>query len=487
MKKKKYNKRMVSEIPRPQGPPYPENALTAISPLDGRYDKELDEFSQYSSEFGLQSARTEIEALNLISLSNVGVIRPLTEGERKMLLDMGPGLTMEQAQRIKELEAKSEHDVQAVEKMMREEFRGTSLEDISPYIHFPATSEDPNNLSYRLMIKRGTNRIVIPVVDRVVDTVIDLAEREKGTAMLARTHGQGGVPTTLGKEMAVFAVRMNKEARRLQNMKLTGKWNGAVGNFNAHVYARPDIDWQKYSKEFVESLGFEYNPFTTQINPYEDLIEMFQTYQRLNGIFLDFNQDMWRYISDDWFSQISRAGETGSSTMAQKINPIRFENSEGNLIIANSIFEGCGRKLGVSRLQRDLSDSTVIRNGPSAIAYSLLAYKNTERGLGRITPNYEEIKKSLDADWGTLTEGVQVYLRTQGRDDAYDIVKAAARGVHISPDSWGEWVDRLDITDEQKAHVSKLSPTNYIGIAEEITEQAIQSIKDSRTLVNNNS
>lgn len=466
-----------------RSPAYPESALTAISTLDGRYDRDIEDLSPYASEMGLQSVRTEIEALHLIGLSRIGVIRPLTEEETGTLRRMGPELTLVQVQRIKALEAISDHDVQAVEKMMREVLTGTSLADITPFLHFLLTSEDDNNLAYRLMVKRGTDRIVIPAIDRVIDAVVDIADREKGTLMLARTHGQAGVPTTLGKEMINFAIRMNKEARKLEGTKLTGKFNGAVGNFNAHVYARPDIDWQQYARDFVEELGFEYNPYTTQINPYEDMIEMFQTYQRLNGVFLDFDQDIWRYISDDWFSQEVVAGETGSSTMAQKINPIRFENSEGNLTMANTMFEGMGRKLGVSRLQRDLSDSTVIRNAPAVLAYSLLAYRNTLRGLGRISPNHEEMGRVLNSDWGTLTEGVQVYLRTQGRNDAYDLVKEAARGAEIGPENWGEWVNGLDVTDEEKKHIKGLSPNEYVGLAEKITQQGIEEIRESRKKV----
>ena len=480
--KKKYNKRMTSEAPKPQADnaPYPENWLRAVTPIDGRYGKDLEVLSPYSSEMGLQSARTEIEARHLIGLSRIGVIRSLTGEETDLLMRMGPELTLDQARRIKTLELESDHDVQAVEKMMREELSGTSLADVTPFLHFPLTSEDVNNLAYRLMFKRASERVIVPAVDKVIDKVLDIADKEKGTIMLARTHGQAGVPTTLGKEMLNFAIRMNREARKLKSAKLTGKFNGAVGNFNAHQYARPDIDWQKYAKDFVEDLGFEYNPYTTQINSYEDMIEMFQIYQRLNGVFLDFDQDMWRYISDDWFSQIPVAGETGSSTMAQKINPIRFENSEGNITMANAILEGMGRKLSISRLQRDLSDSTVIRNAVPALGYSLLSYQNTLRGLGRVTPNHEEIGRVLNEDWSTLTEGVQVYLRTEGRDDAYDMVKKAARGVHISPESWETWVDGLDITDAQKEHVKRLSPQEYVGIAEKITEQGIAEIRVSR-------
>lgn len=453
--------------------------LDAISVLDGRYDKEVDSLSSYSSEHALIATRTEIEAKYLIALSEGNIVRPFTFEEKNLLSQIGSNLTVEQANEVKEIEKTSEHDVKAVEKWLRGILSNTSLADVTPMIHFLLTSEDVNNLAYRLMMERATQEVMVPASDKVIKKLMDIAVKERDTAMPARTHGQDAVPTTLGKEMAIFAVRMNKETRKLANGRLTGKFNGAAGNFNAHVYTRPDINWMQFSKKFVESLGLEYNPFSTQINPYEDMIEMFQTYQRLNGIYLDLDQDMWRYISDNWFAQEVKPDATGSSTMPQKVNPIKFENSEGNVSIANSLFDGFSRKLAVSRLQRDLSDSTTIRNVGSALGHSLLVYKNCLQGLEKVHVNHPKIEEVLNANWSVLTEGVQSVLRNHGRDDAYDIVKEASRGKEIGPDDWNAWVDRLDVEESEKRDFYELSPGKYVGMAGDIVDLAIQSIQDS--------
>src|SRR4030043_440364 len=271
-------------------------------------------------------------------------------------------MTMAQAERVKQIEDTTRHDVKAMERAFREFVVGTSLEDVTEMIHFGLTSEDINNLSYRLMLDRARREICVPALDQVVDGFADRASQYKGIPMLARTHGQPAVPTTLGKEMANIAVRLNRQTRKLENVKLTGKLNGAVGNFNAHFLAATEIDWIAFSEKFVRSLGLEPNLFTTQIKPYDDMIELFQAFQRVNGVLLDIDQDMWRYISDDWFTQEVKKGEVGSSTMPQKVNPIDFENSEGNLTLANGVLETLSRKLPISRLQRDLSASTTIRN-----------------------------------------------------------------------------------------------------------------------------
>jgi adenylosuccinate lyase len=460
--------------------PYPVEQLMAITTLDGRYKKDVEDLRPHASEFGLIGARAEVEAHHLVLLSDFGVIRTLASGERKFLDNFGQSLTIPQAQRVKALEAISDHDVQAVEKMLREELAGTSMDDLIAFTHLFMTSEEDNNLAYRIMLKRGTDKILVPTVDTATDAIMDVAVHEKETRMPARTHGQKGVTTTVGKEMAIFAVRLNTQLRKLANMQLTGKFNGAVGNFNAHMYVRPDINWQKYAKKFVEDFGFEYNPFTTQINPYEDMIEVFNTYHRLNGVLLDADQDMWRYISDDWFAQQAVAGETGSSTMAQKINPIKFENSEGNLAMANGLFEIFSRKLSVSRLQRDLSDSTVVRNVPTAVGFTLLSFRNTVKGLGRIYPNHPVLQRAVESDWSVLTEAVQSKLRMKGRVDAYDMVKEKSRGKHIEGNNWSEWVDSLDADEEDKKEFKLLTPGDYVGIAPELVDQALEAIKESR-------
>lgn len=458
----------------------PLTELTAISPIDGRYRKEVADLVPFSSEMGLIQTRFEVEAKYLIALSEVGLVRRLTGEEKDTLLTLGPSLTLEQAERVKKIEDETKHDVKAMERAFREFVQGTSLEDVTEMIHFGLTSEDVNNLSYRLMFKRAVDQVVVPTLDEVVDELADRAKKYKGVLMIARTHGQPAVPTTLGKEMAVFAVRLNREVRKLQEAKLKGKLNGAVGNYNAHALSAPEIDWIKFSQDFVESLGFEPNLISTQINPYEDMIEAFQVVQRINGVLLDFDQDMWRYISDDWLVQEAKKGEVGSSTMPQKVNPINFENSEGNLQVANSVWEGMARKLAVSRLQRDLSDSTTIRYVGETLAKGILAYRRTLVGLKRTRPNVELMKDELNKNWVILTEGVQTFLRRAGEKDPYSMVATLSRGQRIGQDEWKKWVDELDVDEEAKKALRDLTPEEYIGYAKELTDLALEEIASSR-------
>lgn len=459
----------------------PLSELTAISPIDGRYRSRVEELAPHTSEMALFRTRVEVEARYLVALSDAGLTpRSATTQEKKQLLDLGPNLTLEQAERIKEIENTTRHDVKAMEKAFREFVAGTSLEDFTEMIHFGLTSEDVNNLSYRLMLERAKSKVIVPALNELVDAFSDRAKENKSVPMLARTHGQPAVPTTLGKEFANIAFRLNRQVRKLEELKLTGKLNGAVGNFNALKLAAAQTEWIDFSKKFVESLGLESNPYTTQINPYEDVIEVFQTFQRINGVILDVDQDMWRYISDSWFIQEVKKGEVGSSTMPQKVNPIDFENSEGNLQIANSLFEGMGRKLAVSRLQRDLSDSTTIRNVGMGLAYSLLAYKSTLTGMGRVRPNYPVISEALNENWVILTEGVQTVLRRAGVEDPYTLIAGLSRGQKIGQSEWSEWVSSLSIDPKIKVELEHLSPEKYIGEAELLTTQALSDIAASR-------
>lgn len=454
--------------------------LTAISPLDGRYRSRVEDLSPFASEMALIKTRVEVEAKYLVGLSEVGLVRPLVGQEREALINLGPSMTLQQAGRVKDIEATTRHDVKAMERAFREFVTGTSLEDVTEMIHFGLTSEDVNNLSYRLMLDRARTEICVPALDQVVDGFADRARQYKSMPMLARTHGQSAVPTTLGKEMANIAVRLNRQTRKLEDVKLTGKLNGAVGNYNAHVLAAPDVDWIAFSQRFVKSLGFEPNLFTTQINPYDDMIEMFQAFQRVNGTLVDVDQDMWRYISDDWFTQEVKKGEVGSSTMPQKVNPIDFENSEGNVQVANSLWEGMDRKLAVSRLQRDLSDSTTIRNVGVGLGYGLLAYRNTLAGLQRVHPNTELMQGRLNENWVILTEGVQTVLRKAGVQDPYSLVAGLSRGQRIGQGEWQEWVDGLQVADDVKGNLRALTPETYIGHAERLTDMALEEITDSR-------
>ena len=454
--------------------------LTAISPLDGRYREKVEVLAPFTSEMALIRTRTEIEGRYLVALSEVGLLRPLTDVEKKTLTDLGPNLSLSQVQRVKEIESVTRHDVKATEKAFREFVKGTSLEDVTEMIHFALTSEDVNNLSYRLMLDRAKKEVCVPALDQVVDVIAQKAREYKSVPMLARTHGQAAIPTTLGKEMVNMAVRLNRQTRKLERVRITGKLGGAVGNFNAHVFAAPEVDWITFSQTFVKSLGLEPNIFTTQINPYDDMIELFQAFQRVNGVFLDIDQDMWRYISDDWFTQEVKKGEVGSSTMPQKINPIRFENSEGNAQMANSIWEGLGRKLAVSRLQRDLSDSTTVRNVGVGLAYGLLAYRNTLAGFGRVYPNTELIGEELTKNWTILSEGVQTVLRRVGEQDPYSVIASLSKGQRIGPNEWQSWVNSLEVDKGVKTKLLKLTPNNYLGEAERLTDLALEEIVCSR-------
>lgn len=464
------------EKPRPQSLPLTE--LTAITPPDGRYGDRTQELRPLVSEYALIKTRIEVEAKYVIALSEIGIVRPLSQEEKNKLNSFGPELSLDSAEKIKKIEEEIRHDVKAMERAFRSMLSGTSLEDVTEMVHFGLTSEDVNNISYRLILKRATEDVSIPNLDKFTNELVMRAEQHKATPMLARTHGQAAVPTTLGKEIVNFASRLNKETRKLKKQKLTGKLTGAVGNLNALKAAYPNVDWISFSEKFVRSFGLEPNLTTTQINPYEDMVEYFQNYIRVNNVLIDFDQDVWRYISDNWFAQQAKKGEVGSSTMPQKVNPIDFENSEGNLGIANAIFEFFSRKLPVSRLQRDLSDSTVIRNIGTALGFSLIAYKSVVGGLSRVAPNLNEISKRLNEDWSILTEGAQTLLRRDGIDDPYSLMAELTRGGHINgQEEWIKLIDGLKIEDELKAALKELTPQTYIGLAVELTERAIERIK----------
>lgn len=459
-------------------PKLPLTELTAITTLDGRYRKDVAELAPYVSEFNLIRTRVEVEARYLVALSDIGVIRTITEAERDRLNSFGGNISLEDAEKIKKIEDTTDHDVTAMTSAFKTMLAGTSLEDLTEKVHIGLTSEDVNNLSYRLMFKRTSEDIIIPALDSIIDTFVEHAEKYKTIPMLARTHGQPAVPTTLGHEFAVFAKRLNRQVRQLEERSLEGKLNGAVGGFNSLQDSYPNVDWIKFAEDFVSSLGLKPNLITTQIAPYDDMIEDFQNVSRANNILIDFDQDVWRYISDAWFAQASKGD--GSSTMSQKINPIKFENSEGNLGKANAIFEFFARKLPVSRLQRDLSDSTVIREMGAPLGWSLLAYKNSLLGMGRVWPDLDVLAKSLNSDWSILAEPAQTRMRTYGVEDPYTIMKKLTQGKTFNRGQWLKLVDELPMTDSQKKNFKKLTPQKYIGLAPRLTDKAIQEIQDSR-------
>lgn len=455
--------------------------LTAISPLDGRYRKSIGELAQYCSEFALIRTRLALEAQYLIALSEEGIIRTLTDDERRTLTEAGADFSPDDAQKIKDIEETTKHDVKAMELFFREYVKGSSLADLTEMIHFGLTSEDINNLAYRLLLKRATYSVLLPELAHLTGLLVTLAEAHKAVPMLGRTHGQPAVPTTLGKELAVFAGRLGKELALLKNTQLSGKLAGAVGNFNALSIAYPDTDWPDFSKRFVASLGLTPNPAVTQINTFEDVVSFLQIIQRINGIILDLDQDMWRYVSDGYFIQEVRTEEVGSSTMPQKVNPIRFENSEGNVGLANALIEYMVRKLPVSRLQRDLSDSTTVRNFGTILGYSLLAYKNTRDGLRRIRPDTEKIAEDLNRDWSILAEAVQTILRKEGIDDPYSLIKSLTRGTTIDSNEWRDWVDGLPVHDGVKKTLHGLTPETYIGLAPTLVDTILAEI-DTTTI-----
>jgi adenylosuccinate lyase len=438
--------------------------LTAISPIDGRYSYQAGELSEYSSEYGLIKYRTFVEIQYLIALSKIGVTRKIDSEETKKLNEIINEFTIEDAQKIKKIEETTRHDVKAVEYFLKQALSKSSLEDILEFIHFGLTSEDINNLTIRLMLKDALNKVVLQDLRELDDEIYNQSRRYKKLPMLARTHGQAAIPTALGKEFLVFHERLQKEIKIIENSKYLGKLNGAIGNYNALNFTYPQINWPKFSRDFISSLGLTTNPITNQIAPFEDIIFIFQTVQRINGILLDFNQDMWRYISDHWFIQENKKGEVGSSTMPQKINPIMFENAEGNLIIANSLIEGFTSKLPISRLQRDLSNSTIARNFGLCLAYCSLAYKNSLSGLQRLKANEEKIKEDLNSDWSILSEAVQIYLKKHRIKNGYEILKEHTRGQKMTEEEFKMMIENLPLNTDQKTELKKLTPENYIGI-----------------------
>lgn len=440
------------------------NQLTAISPVDGRYRNQTEELSKFSSEFAVIKYRTQIEIRYLIALSDIGVIRKITKSEEKILGKIIENFNLDEAEKIKEIEKTIHHDVKAIEYYLKQELSNTSLGDVLEFIHFGLTSEDIDNLANRLMLRDGLEEIVIPNLEKLNAEILNKSKTYKNLPMIARTHGQSAIPTTFGKELLVFHERLDKEIKMLKTYELNGKLNGAVGNYNALYFTYPKINWQKFSKNFVEDLNLKPILITTQINPYDDTIFVFQTMERINGILIGFNQDIWRYISDHWLIQENKKGEVGSSTMPQKINPILFENSEGNLIIANSLIHGFTGKLLISRLQRDLSSSTIMRNFGLCLAHCLLAYKSCSSGLNRVKANKEKIKEDLNSDWSILSEAVQIYLKKNGVKKGYEILKEQTRGQKMNEQDFKEMIDKLPLNGKQKSELKELTPENYIGI-----------------------
>ena len=437
--------------------------LLSISPLTGRYRDKIQELEQHTSEYALLKFRIEVEVEYIIALSEIGLVK-LSQGEKNKLLNLVKNFSLKDAEKIKDIEGKTNHDVKAIELFLRNYLPEKSAE----MLHFGITSEDINNIAYRLMLRSASEGIIIPILNELLRFLISNSRKYKNIPMLGRTHGQPAVPTTVGKEFAVFASRLGSELEKLNKIQLTGKLNGAIGNYNALSLAYPKIDWLKFGKSFVKSFDLEPNLITTQVNSNEDIVEYFQTIQRINGILLDLNQDMWRYISDGWFVQKNEKGQVGSSTMPQKINPIDFENSEGNLELANGLIEVFTRELPVSRLQRDLSNSTIIRNIGTVLGYSLISYKSCLTGLSKISPNSELITHDLNSNWSILSEALQTILRMEHKKDAYHKALELTKGKKLNQKDWQNLVQGLEILSSNKEKLLKLTPSTYLGLAKKL-------------------
>lgn len=449
--------------------------LFALSPLDGRYARAVDPLREYMSEYALFRDRVGVEIAYLRALSqNTSLVRHFTEGEDQFLLAILEQFATTDAKRVQELEMETQHDVKAVEYYLREKLQGTSLEDVIPFLHFGLTSEDVNQTCIAFSLLEARNEVFIPKLDELLTRLREFARQYAATPMLAKTHGQPAVATTLGKEIVNFYVRLHDQRARIGQHKFSAKLTGAVGNLNALAAAAPDVDWIQFSTRFLESLGLEPALYNTQLMPYDNWLEYFDAVRLTNSILLDFAQDMWRYISDNVLKQKTVAKQVGSSTMPQKVNPIDFENAEGNLGIANALLEFYGRKLPISRLQRDLSDSTVRRTFSVAFGHTLVAWLNILRGLAKVEPNAEEMEKELDAHWEIVAEGAQTILRAAGVENAYEQLKTLTRGKTLTREGYEQWVYSLNGNMKLKVRLLELSPRNYVGLAEQLVARALK-------------
>ncbi|HEY8554782.1 MAG TPA: adenylosuccinate lyase [Burkholderiales bacterium] len=450
--------------------PLAGDELTALSPLDGRYAAKVAPLRRLFSEYGLMRLRVQVEIHWLLALSANPQIRevpPFAPETLKLLESIAEGFSLADARRIKEIEATTNHDVKAVEYFLKERTSGNAeIASCAEFIHFACTSEDINNLAYGLMVSQGRAQILLPHMDRLIAALEELATRTADEPMLARTHGQPASPTTLGKELANFAYRLRRARDRFAQVPILGKINGAVGNYNAHLVAYPEINWAAVAKTFVENLGLQWNPYTTQIEPHDYLAELLDALARFNTVLIDLNRDIWGYISLGYFNQKVVASEVGSSTMPHKVNPIDFENSEGNLGVANALLRHLAEKLPVSRWQRDLTDSTVLRNLGVAFGHALLAFDACLKGLGRLAVDSARLQQDLDENWQVLSEAVQTVMRRYGVPEPYEKLKTLTRGKSgITRATLHAFIRDLPIPDEAKQRLLALTPATYTGNA----------------------
>jgi adenylosuccinate lyase len=441
--------------------------LHALSPLDGRYQNDTSALRDFFSEFAFFRTRTLLELDFLSALVKTGIISTDTVSGWKPDLQ---NFTDEDARKIQEYEKTTRHDVKAIEYFLREKLPP----ELHPWIHFGLTSEDINNIAQVIALRDSRDQVLLPALDHLIESLRDFAKKYRALPLLARTHGQPAVPTTLGKEIAVYLARLIKCRVEIASHTFEAKLTGAVGNFNALQATAPQIDWISFSKEFIQSLELEPNLVTTQILPYDNWIRYFDSIKLTNTILVDYTQDIWRYISDGILKQKVVEGEVGSSTMPQKVNPIDFENAEGNLGIANALLTHYGQKLPVSRLQRDLSDSTVRRTFGVAFGHTLLAWNNITRGMSRVDANEEKIKHELNDHWEIVSEGAQTVLRAAGRSDAYESLKSQTRGEILNEHSYRLWAESLDVDQETRARLLNLSPESYVGLAVQLVDEIVR-------------
>lgn len=448
------------------------DSIFAITAIDGRYRSKVENLAHITSEFGLIKYRTEVECQWVLFLSDceeIAEIPNLDQEDRAFVAAIAANFDAVGATRIKEIEATTNHDVKAVEYYLKEQFAlRPNLQAINEWVHFGCTSEDINNTAYGLMVKAGVEDVLLVHMDQLIKVIDDLAQQYAELPMLSRTHGQTASPTTLGKEMKNVAARLYRQRQQLAAVEILAKFNGAVGNFNAHLSAYPDLPWAELSAQFIQRLGLVNNPWTTQIEPHDYLAEVFHCIMRFNQIVLDFDRDIWSYISINYFKQRKVEGETGSSTMPHKINPIDFENSEGNIGLGNALLDHMASKLPVSRWQRDLSDSTVLRNIGSAFAHCGIAYQATLKGLSRLDVNPTAIAKDLDDSWEVLAEPVQTVMRKYGMNEPYEQLKAVTRGRRLNAELFLEILEELKLPEAAQAELRDLRPETYIGIASEL-------------------
>ncbi|MCL9666847.1 adenylosuccinate lyase [Rosenbergiella epipactidis] len=451
------------------------SSLTAVSPIDGRYGDKVSPLRAIFSEFGLLKFRVEVEVRWLQKLSSVTQIAevPSFSADANAYLDkIVAEFSVEDAQTIKTIERTTNHDVKAVEYFLKEKVAAIpELHAVTEFIHFACTSEDINNLSHALMLETARQQVLLPEWRKVLSAVEALAAEYRDIPLLSRTHGQPATPSTLGKEMANVAYRLARQITQLEKCEILGKINGAVGNYNAHLAAYPEVDWHQVSEEFVTALGIRWNPYTTQIEPHDYIAELFDCVARFNTIIIDFDRDIWGYIALNHFRQKTIAGEIGSSTMPHKVNPIDFENSEGNLGLANAVLQHLATKLPVSRWQRDLTDSTVLRNLGVGLGYALIAYQSTLKGISKLEVNQEKLLAELDQNWEVLAEPIQTVMRRYGIEKPYEKLKELTRGKRIDAQGMQQFIDNLDLPEEEKVRLKAMTPANYLGRAIQLTDE----------------